>query len=122
MNKRIHTSTLVVISGQMPEAIIEQSYAVVRRLRELDRTCPGCDQCSPGPVQDVSDKMKELSAIQRLAACARATILFYEPWTDEVRLEWDQLTRCAPASTKGLANFCREALSATDFPLWADKG
>ena len=75
-------------------------------------------------VKDVTPKMEELAAIQQLAAAARATILFYEPdWTDAVHLEWVQLTDNKPATTRGLADFCRESLRKAGFPHWAgDRG
>ena len=69
---------------------------------------------------NVNDKMVELSAIQQLAAAARATILFYEPdWTDAVYFEWVQLTGNKPPTTRGLADFCRESLRKAGFPHWA---
>lgn len=69
---------------------------------------------------NVNVKMVELSAIQQLAAAARATILFYEPdWTDAVHLEWVSLTDNKPPTTRGLADFCRESLRKAGFPQWA---
>lgn len=105
----------------------------IRQIRQILKDYYGDQTCGPGDVleeiekiveepEDANEKLKELSAIQRLASACYATLLFYKPFTEEVRLEWSQITRGKLPTTKGLGDNCREALEAAGFPHWAKVG